>query len=105
METHILNVGGGNRHDIPIVRAQKKNRQCFSDGAEQRQATHEHVSKCRHACVRVNGNLRPERWRRQAPWHFMHAHKQSLVPGVAEVCMWLGPSHRQAKDNEKKLWS
>ena len=21
--------------------------------------------------------------------------------GVAEVCMWLGPSHRQAKQNEK----
>ena len=21
--------------------------------------------------------------------------------GVAEVCMWLDPSHRQAKDNEK----
>ena len=23
--------------------------------------------------------------------------------GVAEVCMWLGPSHRQAKHNEKTL--
>ena len=30
-----------------------------------------------------------------------HAHNQSLVSGVAEVCMWLDPSHRQAKDNEK----
>ena len=30
-----------------------------------------------------------------------HAHKHMLVSGVAEVCMWLGPSHRQAKDNEK----
>ena len=38
-----------------------------------------------------------------------HAHKQVSVPGVAEwsalvsaeVCMWLDPSHRQAKDNEK----
>ena len=38
-----------------------------------------------------------------------HAHNHSLVSGVAEwstlvsaeVCMWLGPSHRQAKDNEK----
>ena len=37
------------------------------------------------------------------------AHKQSLVSGVAEwsalvsaeVCMWLDPSHRQAKHNEK----
>ena len=30
-----------------------------------------------------------------------HAHKQSLVSRVAEVCMWLGASHRQAKHNEK----
>ena len=30
-----------------------------------------------------------------------HAHKHMLVSGVAEVCMWLGPSHRQAKHNEK----
>ena len=37
--------------------------------AEQRKATHEHVSTCRHPCVRANGNLRAERWRRQAPWH------------------------------------
>ena len=29
-----------------------------------------------------------------------HAHKELLVSVVAEVCMWLGPSHRQAKDNE-----
>ena len=40
--------------------------------------------------------------RRGISWH---AHKQALVSGVAEVCMWLGPSHRQAKDNEKKLWT
>ena len=32
-----------------------------------------------------------------------HAHKQSLVPGVAEVCIWLGLSHRQAKHNENTL--
>ena len=32
-----------------------------------------------------------------------HAHKESLVSGVAEVCMWLGLSHRQAKHNEKTL--
>ena len=25
----------------------------------------------------------------------------SSADGVAEVCMWLDPSHRQAKDNEK----
>ena len=31
----------------------------------------------------------------------LHAHKQSLVSVVAEECMWLGPSHRQAKHNEK----
>ena len=39
------------------------------------------------------------------------AHKQVSVPGVAEwsalvsaeVCIWLGPSHRQAKHNEKTL--
>ena len=30
-----------------------------------------------------------------------HAHNRSLVSVVAEVCMWLDPSHRQAKDNEK----
>ena len=30
-----------------------------------------------------------------------YAHNHSLVSGVAEVCMWLGPSHRQAKHNEK----
>jgi hypothetical protein len=36
--------------------------------------------------------------RRGISWH---AHKQALVSRVAEVCMWLGPSHRQAKDNEK----
>ena len=36
--------------------------------------------------------------RRGVSWH---AHKQSLVSRVAEVCMWLGPSHRQAKHNEK----
>ena len=30
-----------------------------------------------------------------------HEHKESLVSVVAEVCMWLGPSHTQAKDNEK----
>ena len=30
-----------------------------------------------------------------------HAHNHSLVSGVAEVCMWLDPSHRQAKHNEK----
>ena len=36
--------------------------------------------------------------RRGISWH---AHKHSLVSRVAEVCMWLGPSHRQAKDNEK----
>ena len=32
-----------------------------------------------------------------------HAHKELLVSVVAEVCMWLGPSHRQAKHNEKTL--
>ena len=26
---------------------------------------------------------------------------QCVNVGVAEVCMWLGPSHRQAKHNEK----
>ena len=44
--------------------------------------------------------------RRGISWH---AHNHSLVSGVAElsalvsaeVCMWLGPSHRQAKHNEK----
>ena len=36
--------------------------------------------------------------RRGISWH---AHKQALVSGVAEVCMWLNPSQRQAKDNEK----
>ena len=30
-----------------------------------------------------------------------HPHKELLVSVVAEVCMWLGPSHRQAKHNEK----
>ena len=44
--------------------------------------------------------------RRGISWH---AHKQSLVSriadnvGVAEVCIWLGPSHRQAKHNENTL--
>ena len=32
-----------------------------------------------------------------------HAHKHMLVSGVAEVCIWLGLSHRQAKYNEKTL--
>ena len=32
-----------------------------------------------------------------------YAHNHSLVSGVAEVCMWLGLSHRQAKHNEKTL--
>ena len=36
-----------------------------------------------------------------------HTHKHTALSEVhrsvvgAEVCMWLGPSHRQAKDNEK----
>ena len=36
-----------------------------------------------------------------------HTHKHTALSGVhrslvsAEVCMWLDPSHRQAKDNEK----
>ena len=38
--------------------------------------------------------------RRGISWH---AHKQALVSGVAEVCMWLGPSHRKAKHNGKTL--
>ena len=46
--------------------------------------------------------------RRGISWH---AHSHSLVSGVAEwsalvsaeVCMWLGLSHRQAKHNEKTL--
>ena len=36
--------------------------------------------------------------RRGISWH---AHKHSLVSRVADACMWLGPSHRQAEDNEK----
>ena len=32
-----------------------------------------------------------------------HAHRESLVSRVAEVCMWLGLSHRQAKHNGKTL--
>ena len=40
-----------------------------------------------------------------------HAHNHSLVSGIAEwsalvsaeVCIWLGLSHRQAKHNEKTL--
>ena len=32
-----------------------------------------------------------------------HAHNRSLVSVVAEVCIWLGLSHRQAKYNEKTL--
>ena len=40
-----------------------------------------------------------------------NTHKHTALSEVhrsvvgAEVCMWLDPSHRQAKDNEKKLWS
>ena len=33
METYVLNVGGGKRRGIAIVRAQK-NRQCLSNGAD-----------------------------------------------------------------------
>ena len=32
-----------------------------------------------------------------------HTSLHSLLHGVAEVCIWLGPSHRQAKHNEKTL--
>ena len=32
-----------------------------------------------------------------------HAHKELLVSVIAEVCMWLGLSHRQAKHNENTL--
>ena len=38
--------------------------------------------------------------RRGISWH---AHKQSLVFRVAEVCKWLGLSHRHAKHNENTL--
>ena len=89
-----------NNHTLHATLALNQVRRVHVGVAEHRQATHEHVSTCRHPCVRANGNLRSERWRRQVPWHFM-AHKELLVSGVAEVCMWLGPSHRQAKHNEK----
>ena len=57
---------------VMLCYTRAKSSQCVNVGvAEHRQATHEHVSTCRHACVRVNGNLRSEHWRRQAPWRFI----------------------------------
>ena len=53
-------------------------------GAEQRQATYEHMSTCRHACVRANGTYPLKVGggkRRRNP---SHAHKELLVSVVAE---------------------
>ena len=40
---------------------------------------------------------------RQVSTHIVSVNQQikQCCAGVAEVCMWLGPSHRQAKHNEK----
>ena len=62
--------------------------------------------QCRHQWIRVDGNLRTERLRRQAPSSQSFAHKKNrqCFSNGAEVCMWLGPPHRQAK-HKRKQWS